>query len=392
MPHEADAGHPARPAEAAPGRPRVALVAYTIGFNYAIPRIVAEQIARLHREVEFVVVSAWLAEELRDLVEWRRVPTLERSARLRHGSFILAAPFVLRRVRADLVHVFLVLPSRADIAAVQWCFAGFYEAAGHTREGNRLSGLARRLAIMTERWCYTRRVHTLAAASRASKRELERLFPGTPVALVQNGVDPGHFRPDAGARAELRAAEGLADDDVVVLFVGGDWARKGLAAAIGGVAESERLGAAPACLWVLGKGDESRYRELARRHGVEDRIRFFGFRADTVPYYRAADIFVLPTFYEHFPLVSLEAAATGLPIVGTRANGLEQLIGEDETGLAVEPDAASVGAALARLVADTALRSRLGQAARERAASYTWDATAQSLLALYRELLATRAR
>ena len=74
-------------------------------------------------------------------------------------------------------------------------------------------------------------------------------------------------------------------------------------------------------LWIVGPGDVERYRALARGEGVEDRVRFFGRRTDTERFYRAADAFLFPSLYEAFPLVALEAAACGLPIVATASMG-----------------------------------------------------------------------
>src|SRR5205823_427201 len=96
------------------------------------------------------------------------------------------------------------------------------------------------------------------------------------------------------------------------------WQGKGLAVAIEGVVEATGWQ-----LVVVGAGDEPRFRHLSARLGGADRVTFVG--ATTVPgrYYAAADAFVLPTAYEAFPLVALEAFATGVPGLVTRVNGVE---------------------------------------------------------------------
>ena len=100
-------------------------------------------------------------------------------------------------------------------------------------------------------------------------------------------------------------------DDLVCLFVGGDWDRKGVAIAIAALADVP----GKVKLWVVGRGDTERFRHLASTLGVADSVTFFGPRHDTERFYQGADVFVLPTEYETFSLAAYEAAASGLPVV-----------------------------------------------------------------------------
>ena len=176
-------------------------------------------------------------------------------------------------------------------------------------------------------------------------------IPRYPYGSRPNGVDVERFGPDAGTRDRVRKELDVAPDVLVALFVGGDWERKGLAIAIKGIAEA-RDRRAELELWVIGQGQEPRFRDLARRAGVADRVRFFGARADVARFYQAADIFILPTAYETFSLVAHEAAACGLPVVATRVSGIEDLVGDDEAGILVARTPEAMGDALARLAAD----------------------------------------
>jgi UDP-glucose:(heptosyl)LPS alpha-1,3-glucosyltransferase len=211
-----------------------------------------------------------------------------------------------------------------------------------------------------------------------------------PATTTPNGVDLDRFTPDLRVRREMREREGLGDDDLVALFVGGDWARKGLDQAVRGLAVAQRAVERRLTLWVVGKGDERRLRRLAASCGVDGQVRFFGFRADVEPFYQAADLFVFPTLYEAFPLVSLEAAACGLPIVAPAVSGIDQLVGNDEGGLLVDRSPEAIGAAIASLASDAALRVRLGEAARQRASQYSWDRSVASVVETYRRLLGER--
>jgi glycosyltransferase involved in cell wall biosynthesis len=205
--------------------------------------------------------------------------------------------------------------------------------------------------------------------------------------LTPNGIDPRRFVPDGSARALLRTETGTAESTVVVLFLGGDWDRKGLPAAIEGVGAARRRGADVA-LWVVGAGDAERFTTLAGASGLENHIRFFGRRSDTERYYAAADLFVAPTLYETFSIAGYEAAACGLPVIATRVNGLEDLVGDgEERGRFISSDGPSIEHAVTELAASSSTRRELGARAREFAKAYGWDRSASAVLAAYERIL-----
>jgi UDP-glucose:(heptosyl)LPS alpha-1,3-glucosyltransferase len=377
-------------------RPRVALVAHEVHDVGGMEHALAELVRGGHDEVDFVVVSATLAPELRRLVDWRRVPVPRRPFPLKFLVFFLLAEARLPRRAVDLVHTMgAIIPGSVDLASVQFCHAAFRSAEGALapREAPLLrrinTSLVRLLSLAAERRTYrpgTRRV--LAAASRGVARELERHYPGVPVTVVPNGVDCDRFAPDPDARRRVRAAEAVPDDDIVALFVGGDWDRKGLRVVIEALAVAVRR--APTLrLWVVGHGDRKRFHALAARRRVANRVEFFGPRSDTERFYRAADVFVFPTRYEAFPLVALEAAAAGLPLVATPVNGVEELFEGGEGGIAVERSPDAVADALVALAARPDERARMGHAARERATALTWENSVRRTLELYDGLLAS---
>ena len=372
-------------------RPRVALVAHDVSGQQWSGRVIRELVLRGHEEIDFVVVSRGIADDLRPLVEWRRAPAPDHPYRLKFAAFFLTGAVRLALERADLVHLHTtgpLVPNRSDLTSVHFIRAGFFEAAGiFGPDGiSRLRRISPRLHLSLERWC-NRRARVLAALSEGSKRDLERFFPGIPVIVTPNGVDTDRFRPDLEVRRELRAAEGVSDEDVVALFVANSWSQKGLGVAIESLA---RAGAAAPRLCVVGYGNEERYAALADANGVRDHVRFFGLRRDVERFYQAADLFVLPSLYEQASLAAWEAAACGLPVVATPVSGMEEIAGNEEGGLLVPRDPDAIGRALARLASEGELRRRLGEEARRRAAGYTWQRSAESILAAYRELLGGR--
>jgi glycosyltransferase involved in cell wall biosynthesis len=185
----------------------------------------------------------------------------------------------------------------------------------------------------------------------------------------------------------LRSSEQVEDDVTVALFIGSDWDHKGLAIALDAVARARSTGLTKLDLWVVGRGDRARFQIEATRLGIADAVRFFGFRRDTERFYQAADVFVFPSAYETFSLVSFEAAASGLPIVSTHLNGVEELLGMSGAGYMVQRRADAFAEALAFLAMNQAERRAKGEVARARATDFTWERSTRSVLALYSELL-----
>jgi glycosyltransferase involved in cell wall biosynthesis len=375
-------------------RPKVALVAHEVHDHGGMEKALAELIRLGHGRVHFVVLSRQLAPELRSLVEWRPVPVPARPFPLKFGLFFLLAAAKLLSVRADLVHTMgAIVPNHADLTTVQFCHAAHRRLAARTEVRSspwrRLNTrVSRSLSLAAERWLYRpRRARALAAVSHGVASELRSHYPNVPVVLTPNGVDTRRFRPDPDARREQRLEQHVAPNEIVALFLGGDWARKGVAIAIQGIARAVSQRDIPLRLWVVGRGDVRHYRRLAEIERVSDRVTFFGPRLDTERFFQAADLFVFPTLYEAFPLAALEASACGLPLVVTSVNGIEDLFRTgSESGIIVERTPESVARGLVRLADSPNLRIKFGDAARQRAQEFTWTRSVESVLETYRGL------
>jgi glycosyltransferase involved in cell wall biosynthesis len=209
------------------------------------------------------------------------------------------------------------------------------------------------------------------------------------VHVVPNGISTDEFKP--GSRDAARAKLGLGPDPIL-LCVGRLARDKGFATAIESLG---RIGNADARLVVLGGGPERKVlEETARKAGVSSRIDFLGSkpRAEVVDHLAAADIFLFPTERdEAAPLVPLEAMAAGLPVVASDIGGGAELIDNGKSGVLVPPAAVDpLAEAIDSLLADDALRRRMGEAARERIVErYTIEAMTRQTVAVY-ELAARR--
>ncbi len=199
--------------------------------------------------------------------------------------------------------------------------------------------------------------------------------PRQRLAVIYNGVDTERFQPRvrSAARAEVRTRLGL--DGPAALFVGSGFQRKGLDRAIEGLARA----GGKAALLVAGRDDPARWLELARRHGVHERVRLLGERDDVPALHAAADLFVLPTRYDPFANACLEAMASGLALATTPENGVADLIRDGENGFVLSEDFAPAFA----LLEEPARLAAVGAAARRTAEALTWERHTDEVMALY---------
>lgn len=191
-------------------------------------------------------------------------------------------------------------------------------------------------------------------------------------------------------RSAFLAEFGLPDDAVTLGMAAQLIARKGhrhLFAAL------PRLCAAHPNLRVVlfGRGRlEAELRAEVAAAGLNDRVIFAGFRDDLPRWLGGLDVFVHPAEMEGLGIAVLQASAAALPVVASRAGGLPEAVVDGETGLLVPPgDAAALGEALARLLADGDLRRRMGEAGRAHMLRrFSIDAMADGNLAVYRACIA----
>lgn len=203
------------------------------------------------------------------------------------------------------------------------------------------------------------------------------------IRIIPNGVDTLRFDPARRPvhRAAVWAELGRKPDGRMVLFVAHEFERKGLEPLIDAMAQI-----APRCpelvLVVLGRDNPARYRRLAADLGIADRVHFPGARSDVERFMAAADLFVLPTNYEAFPLVVLEAMASGVPVLACAVGGIRDCLVDGVNGLVIERDAQSTSGRMAVVLANAQLATRLGAAARASALQLSWDAVAEQYEAL----------
>lgn len=211
---------------------------------------------------------------------------------------------------------------------------------------------------------------------------MRRYYPrvGGKIRVIPNGVDGKRFRPDARLRSEFRRAAGLADSDFVVCFVGHEFERKGLFPLLRALAILP-----PNVKLIVAGGQDQMIRQaerFAQEHNVEARVSFLGVCSDVERVMNGSDAFTMPSKFEAWPLVGLEAMACGLPVLMKPTGGIPVFLKHGQNGYHIDDNHEDIAKAIRMLESDVALRARMGEAAIETASSYGWDKIAEKYLDL----------
>jgi D-inositol-3-phosphate glycosyltransferase len=244
-----------------------------------------------------------------------------------------------------------------------------------------------------------RLVDRIVAATPAELAQLQWLYEADTrkIVVIPPGVDISRFYPIP--QDEAKEVIGVPPCEDMLLFVGRIEPLKGLDTLIQAIAQMRQRGVY-VCLTVIGgdpdtspeaqNAEMARVQSLMQEAGLSDLITFLGKRSqDTLPYYySAADVVVVPSYYESFGMVALEAMACGTPVVASQVGGLAFLVQDGVTGFTVpvdEPEA--LADKLTMLVRDENLRRSLGEQALAVAGQYAWEHIATRILALYGQVL-----
>lgn len=372
---------------AADGRPRVSFV-----LEQTLGHVSFAESLRWAVETDGSVDAEWIPVRVEREARWERLPGLGSNWSVRASlKARLAVEARRRRVGPPDVHVFhtqvvsllssgLLRDGRPVVVSLDATPLG-YDRVGRAYGHGSGSAPAEALKLRVSRRAFRHAAHlvTWSEWTRASLVEdygvdAERVTvipPGTNLALWRRPVD--------------EPAPAGADGLVRLLFVGGDFRRKG-GELLRDVVTHELAGRCE--LHVVTKSEDVRTGDGVVVHrGV----------ASNSPRLRAlfarSDVFVLPTEGDVHGIASIEAMAAGLPVVSTRVGAIPEVVQDGETGVLIAPgDGAALAGALATLIADADLRRRMGERGRQRAAEH-FDALANGrrLAQLLRSLAGERA-
>lgn len=243
------------------------------------------------------------------------------------------------------------------------------------------------------------------AATPAELAQLQWLYQAdvSHVEVIPPGVDLTHFYPILPE--EAKEFIGIPPCDRMLLFVGRIEPLKGLDTLIEAIAIMRREGFedCPICLSIIGgdpqvsdeemSAEMTRLQELREDLDLEDMVTFLGKRSqDTLPYYySASEAVVMPSHYESFGMVALEAMACGTPVVASHVGGLAFLVQDGVTGFTVPVDEPrALADCLKELIKNPDLRQKMGERAAEFAQEYGWDTIAAQIVEVYEEVVGKR--
>jgi D-inositol-3-phosphate glycosyltransferase len=248
----------------------------------------------------------------------------------------------------------------------------------------------------------------IVAATPLGKAQMVELYGADPdkITVIPLGVDLEMFRPIPHDEAMAAIGVELPREQRLILFVGRLDPVKGLETllkAICKLTELEPELAKDLCLAVIGGDDDNDGSDIADELecldklkdevGLHDLVAFLGSRAQNTlaHYYSAAEVCVVPSHYESFGLVALEAMACGTPVIASRVGGLQRTVEDGVTGLLVPAgDEDALAQKLQLVLSDGELRQRLAANAWHKAQEYTWQKVATRIMEVYEGLWQTK--
>jgi len=246
-----------------------------------------------------------------------------------------------------------------------------------------------------------RRADRIVVATLAEKTQLRFLYRANDrkMVTIPPGVDNCHFYPIPAD--EAKQFIGLKPEDRMVLFVGRIEPLKGVDTLIHAMSRLHLNGLhRPVHLAIIGGEPdalpEDMTDEMARLQTLCDdlcvggMVIFLGKRGqDTLPYYySAAEVLVMPSLYESFGMVALEAMACGTPVIASEVGGLGYLVQDGQTGYTIpDSDPEALCDKLSLLLGDSHLRETMGREASQYALNYAWERVAAQVIEVYEGLL-----
>lgn len=248
--------------------------------------------------------------------------------------------------------------------------------------------------LYLERRILTTATCRIVTNSRLCKEHAQMYYgvPAERIEVVYNGVNHSLFNPQqmAALRPAARAELGLGDETIAVLHISNNWKRKGLAVLLEAVA---RLGSKGAKVHVIvvGRGRPGPFQKQAARLGLAERLHIVGESTQVQKYYAAGDLMVLPTLYDPFSNVCLEAMACAMPVVTTASNGAAELIRVGENGYIQQNalDPVELSHYLDKCLEPAVLRA-MGRAASQTALPFTRERNMQETIEVFSRVLTAR--
>lgn len=334
-----------------------------------------------------VFANKWKA--VSDKVTFHCVPVIRLPRFLTTVSFAFFANAAIARQDFDLIHTHDRI-FHADIFTMHGVPHRFWVRKVRKK---RMSLFDRVTAWVEQRLIADRRCRFLLPVSSLAMEKFSHEFAVAPsrVEVIHPGIEFERFNlPNrAEKRGEIRRRFGVSAEDFVVLFVGMNFELKGLDAVIYALAKAKaKLPGKAMKLLVVGKGNQRKYLKIAADFGVGKDIVFAGVQSEDIEeIYAAADVCALLSGFDTFGMTVLEAMAASLPVIISTQVGARDIVTDGEHGFIVAKDDAETVSTHLVSLCDELRRARMGRAAMQRAAHYSWDEVAGKVVTIYEKIL-----
>jgi glycosyltransferase involved in cell wall biosynthesis len=313
---------------------------------------------------ELTVFSVEFDNPAPDKIRWVRIPVPMRPLAFLFVVYHALAPLyywtycLQNRVRFDAVLMVESNLTFGDVSYAHFCHRAYLRNHWQQSKIKGLRGWLRwldyQLHALFEPWIY-RRVKSIVVPSHGLARELQQEYPYTKdkILVLPNPVDIERMLPPANARESFRQNFNLDPEDLTLVFTAlGQFERKGLPLLLEAMTQLKNPHLK---LFIVGGEADliSLYQKRIKSMGLENQVTFTGMQKDVRPYLWAADCFILPSYYEVFPLVVLEAAAAGTLLIVTPLNGVEEFLKDGKNGILVQRTAADVARGISDVLAMT---------------------------------------
>ena len=372
---------------------KIAIVIPKYGFVGGAERFVYELTERLSYSEKYTVhvfANKWQSNS--DQITFHKVPIIRFPRFLTTISFAWFANRKISKMNFDLIHthdrifdadIFTMhgIPHRIWVHEVRKKFMSLFDRA--------TCWVERHLVNNT-------RCEKFLPVSSLTKAKLLKEYRIEPekIQVIHPGVDIERFQrlDRARCRKEIREQFGIGPSDIVIIFVSMNFEIKGLDYVIAAIGKAKASYPSHNFkLLVVGKGDYKKYSALAQKAGIKDDVIFSGVQKKNLgKIYLASDIFMMLSRFDTFGMTVLEAMAASLPVIISSNVGAKDLVKEGINGFVIEDtDNADMICEKIGFMLDNKTRITMAEEAHNTALNNSWDAVAEKVANIYKEMLQT---
>jgi UDP-glucose:(heptosyl)LPS alpha-1,3-glucosyltransferase len=358
----------------------------------------ANQLAERGHEVH-IYASKW--ESNNSKIHYHTIPSIRFPKFLKDVSFVINSYKLMARNDYDIVHVvgralgMNIFNPHCGVERA-WLKQNFLSiSCPVSRALKQIAGffsLRQNFILWLDRKQYTGKgVSRIIAISDMIKNDIVKYhkIDSGKIDVVYNGVDLKRFNPDNKNKYRKAMREELSlGKEFVILYISNNFRLKGLLTLIKSLGELKKSGKEFNAL-IIGRGNETPYRKLAKKLGCLDNLIFLGHVGEIEKYYATSDLYVHPTFYDSCSLVTTESLASGLPVITTVYDGASGIMEDGKDGFVMrDPGDHRALAEKITLFFDDEFRQKASITAREKAEKYPSEKNCEEIIEIYNKVVA----